>query len=752
MIHSLRPKWGRTEILQVILAGLAVLLAFFLSFYNFAQDGYGNLYYSAAVKSMTTSWHNFFFLSFDPSGFVNVDKPPLAFWMEAAFVKAFGFHSWTLLLPEALEAAGSVLILYHLVKRRFGFAAGWIAAVLLAVTPIFIAAARSNNPDAMLVLMMLFAAWAATLAAETGRFRYLVLTAVCVGLAFNTKMLAAFLVLPACALAYLFARGMRWRRKFLHLAAAAAVLIVVSFCWVEAVDLTPAADRPFVGSSADNSEMNLVLGYNGLNRVFAKEHAPADTAADRRVNTRTATLPKRRSSATDSRVVDSRAAVRGTGAQRDAPGATRLLDLYTGEQISWFLPLAAVGAAAAVVYVLGLEKERRRGKITALLLWGGWSAVMVVFFSFCGNLTHRYYLNVIAPGLAALGGIGMVCMVRLALQKGSAWWKALFLPAGLVLSAVFHLSLLTNYPDWFHALWPLDAVCIVLAAVLLLLRFHPVWMRPRVFTGIAGAALVCLLATPFCWSFTAVLGHVSGSDAAAGPVLLRGKNGEMFPSLSYIVKRLKDATSDPAPSSDDMKLETYLEQHRDGAVYLAAVPGAPLAESLIVDTGEPVMAIGGFNGSNPILTLGDLQQLVAEGKLRYFLSTSPVAAETEAPGTTDAPGNAAARLNQSSPYDSSHSERLRDGVNTSDGQLPENLRNAYHADEDGRLWATGRNEANGAELRSTRGQNPNAPIYAWAEANSQIVPSDTYLGNGRPDDPHATLYLLSQAKAKAALS
>lgn len=749
MIHSLRPKWSRNEILQAGLAGLAVLLAFWLSFYNFAQDGYGNLYYSAAIQSMTTSWHNFFFLSFDPAGFVNVDKPPLALWTEAAFVKAFGFHSWTLLLPEALEAAGSVLLLYHLVRRRFGFAAGYISAVLLAVTPVFIAAARSNNPDAMLVLMMLFAVWAATLAAETGRIRYLVLTAVCMGLAFNTKMLAAFLILPACALAWLFARGVCRRRKFLQLAmqlaVAAAVLLVVSFCWVEAVDLTPAADRPFVGSSADNSEMNLVFGYNGLNRVFAKGRASTATAAPRRADTRAAASPAVRRSLTADRPK-----ARNTGAGRDAPGALRLLDQYTGEQISWFLPLAAVGAAAAIVYICGLEKTRRRDKIIALLLWGGWAAVMVVFFSFYRSLTHRYYLNVIAPGLAALGGIGLVCMVKLALQKGGAWWKALFLPAGLVLSAVFHLSLLANYPDWFRALWPFDAACIALAAVLLLLRFRPAWMRPRVFAGIAGAALACLLVAPFFWSFTTVLGPVSGSDAAAGPILLRNKSGERFPSLSYVARRLKGMTADPMPSSYDTELETYLEQHQNGAVYLAAVPNAPLAESLIIDTGKPVMAVGGFNGSNPILTLGDFQQLVAEGKLRYFLSTSPVTyTGTEMHPRVGAPSN---RLSSDYAINWELADRVLDSGKISEGQLPESLRDAYHAGGGDRFWAADRSAANGAGTPTAREDNPNMQIYAWVAANGTVIPADTYLGKGKSDILRATLYQLSPEKARAALS
>lgn len=600
--------WNRTQIQRATLIMLIALLTFFLSFYNFAYDGYGNLYYSAAVKSMSMSWHNFFYLSFDPAGFLSVDKPPVALWIETAFVKIFGFHSFSLMLPEALAALGSVLILYHLVKRSFGFAAGCIAALLLAVTPVFIAAARSNNPDAMLVLILLLAAWAITIASKTGHIRHLVLAAVILGIGFNTKMLVAYLILPAFVLVYLWGSGIKWNRKVLHLAMAAIILVVVSFCWVMAVDLTPAANRPYVGSSSNNSEMNLVFGYNGLNRLKTSEHIMGNQQKPKQ----TMTSPKTQSNGSQS--------TQAMKVNHDTPGVLRMLEIYVGEQISWFLPLAAVGTIGAVIYIRGIEKGRRRQKIATLLLWGCWTIVMLVFFSFYRSLTHRYYLNVMAPGLAALGGIGFSCMVKLMMQEEKPWTK-IFLPIGLCLSAAFHLIMIAHYPVWFIVLWPFDAVCIGLAvALLLFLGFHLHRKYNRVITWIAGMALGCLLVAPAAWSFTTVAARVNGSDAYAGPSLL-GKSNFLIPSAVHLSNQLGGDVEDPTPSDYIKSLSVYLERHQNGAQYLVAMPSTALADKMIIFTGKPVMAIGGYNGANPILTLYDFQMLVKQGKVKYLLDT-----------------------------------------------------------------------------------------------------------------------------------
>src|SRR5258708_10550328 len=244
-----------------------LLLSSFLELFQLNTEGYANTYYAATVKSMLTSWHNFFFASFDPGGFVAVDKPPLGFWLQAASAKVFGLSGLSLLLPEAIAGVLSVALLYHLVARVYGKEAGLLAALALALTPITVVVDRNNTIDSLLILTLLLAAWAVSRACETGRLRWLLACAVLVGLGFNIKMLQAYLVLPAFVLMYLLSAPLRWRTRIWHLILALLVLLVVSLSWAIAVDLTPASARPFVSDSGTNSELSLILGYNGLGRL-----------------------------------------------------------------------------------------------------------------------------------------------------------------------------------------------------------------------------------------------------------------------------------------------------------------------------------------------------------------------------------------------------------------------------------------------------------------------------------------------------
>src|SRR5215203_2730731 len=289
----------RGTVLTAVLA-----LSAFLNLSRLTSEGYGNIYYAATVKDMLTSWHNFFFASYD-AGFVSVDKPTLGFWIQASSVYLFGFHGWSLLLPQALAGILSVALLYHLVGRSFGPVAGLLAALALALTPISVATNRHNNLESLLVLAVLLAAWAFILAAETGRLRWLVVGALVVGVGFNIKMLEALVVLPAFYLMYLLAAPVGLRRRMIHLGLATVVIVVASLPWVVAVDLTPADQRPYVGSSSFNTVTDLIVGWNGVERVVGNDKDVGD------------------------------------------PGPLRLLNPQLGGQIGWLLPLAVVGLVAA---------------------------------------------------------------------------------------------------------------------------------------------------------------------------------------------------------------------------------------------------------------------------------------------------------------------------------------------------------------------------------------------------------------------
>src|SRR5438552_18193194 len=248
---------------QRLALAVVMLISLFMNFYQLGQNGFGNLYYAAAIRSMLDNLHNFFFVAFDPGGFVSIDKPPLGFWLQAASAKIFGFTPFSIFLPQALAGVLSVLLLYYLVRRHFGVVAGLLAALALAISPISVLTNRNNTIDSTLVLVMLLGAWAVLRAAESGKLRWLLLCAGFVGLGFNIKMLEAYLVVPAFGLLYLLAAPRSIWARIGHLALAALLMLTISLSWAVAVDLTPAANRPYVGSSQTHSEISLPLGSNG---------------------------------------------------------------------------------------------------------------------------------------------------------------------------------------------------------------------------------------------------------------------------------------------------------------------------------------------------------------------------------------------------------------------------------------------------------------------------------------------------------
>jgi 4-amino-4-deoxy-L-arabinose transferase-like glycosyltransferase len=583
-----------------------------LNLYNLQVAGNGNIYYTAAVKSMLTSWHNFFFVSFDSAGFVTVDKPPLGLWIQALSAKVFGLSGFSVILPEAVAGVLSVALLFILVRRAYGPVAGLIAALILALTPVSIVVNRDNLMDSLLVFAVLLSVWAVSNAVAKGSLRWLLLSAVFLGLAFNIKTLEAYLALPAIGLVYLLAAPRRWRTRIWHLALALVVLLVVSFAWIEAVDLTPASQRPYVGSSQTNSELELTFGYNGIERVMGTIFG-GGMGRMTETGTSGGSLPAPTDLPSSFKELFPGGALPGgggfAGSGSSGTSGASLLRLYgqdLGGQISWLLPLAFFGILLA--FWLVWRKTSRGTRMAespqkqALILWGSWFLVTAAYFSIAGA-THEYYLSMLAPCLAGAAAIGFVVLWEAYHRSGWAGWA---LPVVLVVTAGGQIAILAAYPEWSSWMTPLILVLSLLASLaMVIFRLLPRLNLQRQAQAIVVVGLLALLIAPATWSAVT-------TQQAGGLVPVAGPGGGGLGSMANTIA---------GRNSSNPVLEQYLLAHQGNATYLVATLNATTAAPIILDTGKAVMAMGGFIGSDPILTTTKLAKLVANGTARYFLLT-----------------------------------------------------------------------------------------------------------------------------------
>ena len=565
---------------RLCLAAILVVAAI-LRGWDLGERGFLTPYYLAGVRSMLASWHNFLFNAFDPAGFVSLDKPPVAFWIQTLSARLLGFSPFSVLLPQLVEGLGAIVLLYGLVRRRFGQLAGLIAALALALTPVAVAVDRSNNTESCLVLVLLLAAWAAIRALETGRLRYLLLCAAAIGIGFNTKMLVAFGLVPVVALIYLWRAPARWRMRFAQLGVAGIVLAAVSAAWVLLYEVTPPSDRPFVDSSPDNSMLQLVVGHNALQRFI---HPNLE----------------RRARAVAAMGGDAANAARASGRDAAPAGPLRLAAPRLAAQMAWLLPLVLIGGLAAWA-----QSRRGNPERLDLLLWTGWALVYGIVFSAAGGLFHAYYLAVMAPALAALAGIGAAALWSFYRRAGMT---ALLLPAAVIATVLWQADILDGYGTaqlGFDHLW-IAAGFLVAAAVLAIAL---AMFRNNVARWLAIAAAAMLLALPAAWSFgTAAAKGNTGFPAARPPFL----------SEAATTQRQRWAMVAGALAGDS-RLVTFLRERNRGEEFLLATVNARLAAPLIIATGQPVIALGGFNGADPILTIDDFASLVATRRVRFAL-------------------------------------------------------------------------------------------------------------------------------------
>jgi 4-amino-4-deoxy-L-arabinose transferase-like glycosyltransferase len=490
-VQRLVAALGRVAPEAVLLAGLAAVL----NLWALSRNGYANDYYAAAVRSMSVSWHDFLFASMDKGGVMSVDKPPLALWVQALSARVFGYSSQSLLVPQALMGIISVLLIYDLVRRRFGRMGGFVAGLTLAVTPISVAVSRHNNPDALLILCCVAALWLGLRGLEDGRARWLVLAGVCVGLGFETKMLIALVVVPGLFAAWLWVapRGRLAALRCLLLGGGAMVFL--SGAWPALVELTPASARPWVSGTSDNRILSLIFGYNGLGRVDGQSGGPGGSP--------------------------------GGSVFGGTPGPLRLLNSALGGQAGWLLGFAVLGGIALLADTRLRRSDPRSGWLIAV---GGSFAVTAAIFSYAKGIFHPYYVSLLAPFGAALVG---AFAGRLAVaQRGQTWMRTASV-AAIIAGLATELAVLHDYSGDLTWLWPLLVCTCVLAALAIVVSARAAILR----LALAGA-LGTLLLGPAIWSFD-TLGHAaSGTFPAGGPVSAQtaagapGQAGGRLPALS----------------------------------------------------------------------------------------------------------------------------------------------------------------------------------------------------------------------------
>ncbi|MEU8115011.1 glycosyltransferase family 39 protein [Micromonospora sp. NPDC048947] len=678
------PAWARPALAILLLAtGLLYL-------WGLGASGWANSFYAAAAQAGSVSWKAFLYGSSDAANSITVDKTPASLWLMALSVRVFGLNSWAMLVPQALCGVASVGVLYATVKRWYGSAAGLIAGAVLAVTPVATLMFRFNNPDALLVLLLVAGAYATVRALETASTRWIVLVGVLVGFGFLTKMLQAFLVVPVFAGVYLLAAPAGLGRRVRQLLLAGLAVVVSAGWWVALVELVPASARPYIGGSQGNSILELTLGYNGLGRITGEEVGSVGGGGARPGG--------------------------GGGPFSGQSGVLRMFGGEIGGQVSWLLP------AALILLVVGLllaGKVARTDRTRAgLLLWGGWLLVTGLIFSFMSGIFHAYYTVALAPAIGALVGIGVTLLWRQrrllsapgrvqpgtsaavpaaapaagtpaddplpasAEGAGTRWerWRPLAatatLAGTLAVTVWWAWVLLGRSPDWYPWLRTTVLVAGLVGAALLLLVTR---LPRRLVPVVLGLGAAAALAGPVAYAVQTAGTPHTGSIPSAGPFAPGGfgrggfpggrpprdmelptggqlpgggqfpgggqngggQNGGQGPGFPGGRRngvpgfpgggQVPGATGGQGRSAGGgigglldarepgATLRELLERDSADYTWVAATVGSNNASGYQLATGEPVMPIGGFNGSDPSPTLAQFQRYVADKKIHYFV-------------------------------------------------------------------------------------------------------------------------------------
>jgi 4-amino-4-deoxy-L-arabinose transferase-like glycosyltransferase len=656
------PAWTRLALLAL----LAVTALLYLA--GLSRNGWANEFYAAAVQAGTKSWRAFLFGSVDSSNFITVDKPAGFLWPMELSARLFGLNSWSLLIPQALEGVAAVGVLYATVRRWFGPVAGLIAGATTALTPVATLMFRFDNPDALLVLLITLAAYATSMAIESGRTRWLALAGAFIGLAFLAKMLAAFLVLPGFALAYLCAGPPKIGKRLWQLLVGGAALVAAAGWWVAIVLLTPAGDRPYVGGSTDNNVLNLTFNYNGIGRLTGSEGASGGSISGDIGRELGRNLSASGGSGQGLPGASGASGGGLGGMFGGATGITRLAQSEFGGQVAWLLP-AALLALAAMTW-LSWRAPRTGRTRAAALVWGGWLLVTALVFSYMSGIIHPYYTIALAPAIGALVGIGSVQLWRVR----HSWLACAFLAAGVLVTAIWAWVLLDRSPGWLPWLRVVIIIVGVAAAAMVLARRvlpSAGWTRTVLAAAPVPLALIVGLSAPLAYSVDTAGTTESGSIPSAGPAVANSSGGPGgpggpggatasgadspggdFPGGASGVGggaggRVAAGGGFSGQASISSSLSKLLEAGASGYRWAAATITSTSAASIELGSdGVPVMAIGGFTGGDPAPSLAEFEKLVARHEIHYFVSgggpggftSSATAGASGASGAPSSPG------------------------------------------------------------------------------------------------------------------
>jgi len=617
--HARRRGWEKPALIA-LLAATAVLYL-----WNLSASGWGNSFYAAAAQAGAQSWKAWLFGSLDAGNAITVDKPPAALWVMGLSARIFGVNSWAILAPQALMGVASVALLHASVKRWFGPVAGLLAGAALALTPVAVLMFRFDNPDALLVLLMTAGAYTTLRAVERASWKWLALTGVLLGFGFLTKMMQAFLVLPAFALVYLIAAPTGLGRRIRDLLIAGLALVASAGWYIALVSLWPASSRPYIAGSTNNTLWELAIGYNGLGRILGGEGNGGGGGG-------------------------------GGGGQNTSFGGStgigRLFGTAMGTEISWLLPAALIALTAILVATSRAPRTDRAR--SAAILWGGWLIVTGLTFSYMSGTIHPYYTVALAPAIAALVGIGarVLWLYRASiLARGTL--------AAMVLSTTTWGYVLLGRTDWLPALrWAALAVGVLAALALLapanaFRRLTVVAVLTAVLAAGAGSA---------AWATATAANTHSGSIPSSGPAVAASQGGGMGGGggrtggamggqrPSGTNSGTQNQPTAPSTSTGDANgstggpgggmggnttnAELTALLKASTTKWSAAISGATSAASLELASGTAVIALGGWNGSDPSPTLAEFQADVAAGQIHYYIAGGGMGGGGQGGGTS----------------------------------------------------------------------------------------------------------------------